>query len=37
MINHYNAKSTELVFPDWKLATGLKDYDFKLPALGNLR
>ena len=35
MINHHNGKSTELVFSDWKFATGRKDHDFKSSALEN--
>ena len=37
MVNHRNGKSTELVFSEWKFATGLRDRDFKSSALKNLR
>ena len=37
MVNHRNGKSTDLIFSNWKFATGLRDRDFKSSALENLK
>lgn len=37
MVNHQTGKSTQLLFSDWKMSTGLKERDFQKNALKKIR